>query len=124
MGGQPVTVRPMALGPLMELLLLLGPYLVLVDSYLPAVQDGLKENDQDLLFQVFKTLSERMTEFPGDMVKMIGLMTDLPPDRIAKEATPAEIVAALPVLDRVHRFRDLVDLAGELGSGHLLNNGS
>lgn len=65
------------------------------------------EKDQGLLTGIFMVLRDEMRQTPGDIVKVVSLLSGVESDFIARHATANEIVAALPVLDKVHDFRRL-----------------
>jgi hypothetical protein len=114
LGGQAVEIQPLSLQDATALVLLMVPYWPILDEHLPHLEQALIDKERPLLVGIFTVLREEMREAPGDITKAVSLLAGLEPDWVAKNATAAEMVEALPTLDRVH---DLGRLWGVLRAG-------
>jgi hypothetical protein len=114
LGGQRVEIAPLSLQNATGLILLLAPYWPILDEHLPNVEHALINKDRPLLVGVFMVLRDEMRKAPGDITKAVALLAGLDAEWVAKNATAAEMVEALPTLDRVH---DLGRLWGLLRAG-------
>jgi hypothetical protein len=114
LGGQRVEIAPLSLQNATGLILLLTPYWPILDEHLPNVEHALINKDRPLLVGIFMVLRDEMRKAPGDITKAVALLAGLDAEWVAKNATAAEVVEALPVLDRVH---DLGRLWGLLRKG-------
>ena len=106
-GGEVIEIKPLRLEPAVELVLLVSPYLPSLEKRWPEFQAGLTLTDglrPSVLSGIFRALSQEMKEAPGDMVKMVALLLDRPLEWVAQTATGAEILQALPIIDKVNRF--------------------
>jgi hypothetical protein len=92
----------------------MAPYWPILDEHLPNIEHALINKDRPLLVGIFTVLREEMQRTPGDITKAVALLAGLDAGWVAKNATAAEVVEALPVLDRVH---DLGRLWGLLRAG-------
>lgn len=118
LGGERIVVSPLGLEKALELLLLLAPYLALVERHLPEIQAALRNTDgrrPDLLSTVFRALASEMQSVPGDLTRAVALLVGREPEWIALHALANEIVQALPVLDRVNDFGKLLQAMDDLG---------
>jgi hypothetical protein len=113
-GGQQVEIEPLSLQGAVALTLLMAPYWPILDEHLPNIEHALINKDRPLLVGIFTVLREEMQRTPGDITKAVALLAGLDAGWVAKNATAAEIVEALPVLDRIH---DLGRLWGLLRTG-------
>jgi hypothetical protein len=114
MGGQWVEIAPLSLQNATALILLMVPYWPILDEHLPNIEHALLNRDRSLLTGIFMVLREEMRKAPGDITKAVALLAGLDAEWVARNATAAEIVEALPVLDKVH---DLGRLWGLLRAG-------
>ena len=113
-GGQRIEVAPLSLQSATALILLMAPYWPTLDEHLPHLEHALINRDRPLLVGVFTVLRQEMRKAPGDITQAVALLADLDAEWVARNATAAEIVEALPVLDRIH---DLGWLWGLLRAG-------
>jgi hypothetical protein len=113
-GGQRVEIAPLSLQNGTALILLMAPYWPILDEHLPNVEHALINKDRPLLVGIFMVLRDEMRETPGDITRAVALLSGLDARWVAQNATAAEVVEALPVLDRVH---DLGRLWGLLRAG-------
>lgn len=118
LGGKKIEVNPLNIRNAVELTLLMAPYWPILDQHLPNLEHALMESDRPLLVGIFTVLRQEMAQMPGDTVKAVALLVGVEPEWIAKNATAAELVAALPTLDRVHDFGRLWRLLKK-GSAYL-----
>ncbi len=117
-GGEHLPIKPLTLENAIRLLLLLAPYLVLIEGRWPEIRRALATTNGQrpaLLSTIFRELSDRMREAPGDMTRALGLLLDKDPAWLAGRITATEFVAALPVLDEVNDLTALWEAAGALG---------
>lgn len=111
-------VKPLPLEPLLKLLILLAPYLVLMEKHLPEINRLLKDKSGGrprMLSSLFFVMREEFAMLPGDMTKCLAVMLDCDPEWLAKTVLPEEFVAAFPILDRVNDFKSLAGLAHQMG---------
>lgn len=111
-------VKPLPLEPLLKMLILLAPYLVLIEKHLPEINRLLKDKSggrPGMLSSLFFVMREEFAMLPGDMTKCLAIMLDCDPEWLAKTIAPAEFVAAFPVLDKTNNFKSLVKLAHQMG---------
>lgn len=101
-GGQSVEVVPLSLQNATALILLMAPYWPILDEHLPSLEHAMINKDRPLLVGIFMVLRDKMRETPGDITKAVALLAGLDAECVARKATAAEVVEALPVLDRVH----------------------
>lgn len=113
-GGQSVEIAPLSLQDATALILLMTPYWPILDEHLPHLEQALISKDRPLLVGIFMVLRDEMRKAPGDITKAVALLAGLDAEWVARNATAAEVVEALPVLDQVH---DLGRLWGLLRAG-------
>lgn len=113
-GGQRVEIVSLSLQNATALILLMAPYWPILDEHLPNLEQALINKDRPLLVGIFMVLREEMRKAPGDITKAVALLAGLDAEWVARNATAAEVIEALPVLDRVH---DLGRLWGLLRAG-------
>jgi hypothetical protein len=92
----------------------MAPYWPILDEHLPNLEHAMINKDRPLLVGVFTVLREEMRNAPGDITRAVALLAGLDAAWVARNATAAEMVEALPVLDEVH---DLGRLWGTLRAG-------
>jgi len=115
-GGEQVEIRPLDLETACEVLILISPYLVLLEDYLPDIQKALDAPDRPRLLQVsFVRLRREMKDFPGDTTRFLALLLDKDPSWIAKKVEPAEVLEALGTIDRVNSLTEMYRLGKMLG---------
>jgi hypothetical protein len=113
-GGKRVEVEPLSLQNATALILLMAPYWPILDEHLPHLEDALVNKDRPLLVGILTVIRDEMRKAPGDITQAVALLAGLDAEWMAQNATAAEVVEALPVLDRVH---DLGRLWGLLKAG-------
>ncbi len=113
-GGQRIEIMPLSLQDATAIILLMTPYWPILDEHLPNLEHALINKDRPLLTGIFMVLRDEMRKAPGDITKAVALLAGLDAEWVARNATAAEVVEALPVLDKVH---DLGRLWGLLRSG-------
>lgn len=106
LGDRLVTVYPMDLETYLETVNLLLPYLVLYEQMTSQLATV---DNQYLIFRVIKETHDQMSTFPGDVTRLLANLTGLEPVWIAKNVKPDEIFLALPTLDEVHRFGQMIE---------------
>jgi hypothetical protein len=106
-GGQSVEVTPLSLQNATALILLMAPYWPILDEHLPNLEHAMINKDRPLLVGIFTVLREEMRKAPGDITRAVALLAGLDAEWVARNATAAEMVEALPVLDQVHDLRRL-----------------
>jgi hypothetical protein len=120
-GGQQVEIKPLSLQNSTALILLMAPYWPILDEHLPNIEHALINKDRPLLVGIFTVLREEMRKAPGDITKAVALLAGLDAEWVARNATAAEVVEALPVLDRAHDLGRLWGLL-RMGSFYLGRN--
>jgi len=118
LGGQSYEPKPLSMESALELLLLLSPYIALIEGRWPEFQAALKNTGGlrgGLLFAFFRTVREDMFALPGDFTKAVALLTGADPVELAKAATAEELIIALPELDKIHNFSALYETAKSIG---------
>lgn len=118
LGNEKIEVKPIGLENAIKFVLLIGPYLVLIDDFRPQFEQALKTNDAGLISALLHSLVSEMQKTPGDIVKMVSLLIDKPVEWIALNVTAQEIMDVLPVLDKVNDFGALLVAAQNLGVPH------
>jgi hypothetical protein len=113
-GGETIEIAPLSLQDATALILLMAPYWPILDEHLPNLEHALINKDRPLLVGIFMVLRDEMRKVPGDITKAVALLAGLDAEWVARSATAAEVVEALPVLDKVH---DLGRLWGLLRAG-------
>lgn len=110
--GQRHEVKPLTLDQTMRLIWLIMPYLPLLQPHLPQIQTALEgqAHNPKLLSTILMAIRGDLQETPGDMIKIVAILAGLDPVWLAQTATPNELIAALPVLDRVHDLPRLARL--------------
>lgn len=117
-GGKLYEVKPLGLENALALLLLLSPYLALLEQKWPQFQQALADQGgmrPGLLFAFFRVMRDDMWALPGDLTKAVGLLADVDPVWLAKNASAVELVEAIPTLDGVNDFEGLWQAARSLG---------
>lgn len=117
-GGKLYEVKPLGLENALALLLLLSPHLALLEQKWPQFQQALGDQSgmrPGLLFAFFRVMREDMQALPGDLTRSVGLLAGVDPVWLAKNATAAELVEAIPTLDSVNDFEGLWQAARSLG---------
>lgn len=117
-GGKRLPVRPLTLENALELALLLGPHLALIEDHLPEIRRALTATDGGrprLLSALFTSMRDDLASVPGDMTRALALMLDCDPIWLAERITAQEFVKALPVLDEVNDLTGLWDTMQALG---------
>lgn len=118
LGNEKIEVKSIGLENAIKFVLLIGPYLVLIDDFRPQFEQALKTNDAGLISALLHSLVSEMQKTPGDIVKMVSLLIDKPVEWIALNVTAQEIMDALPVLDKANDFGALLVAAQNLGVPH------
>jgi hypothetical protein len=120
-GGQRIEVAPLSLQDMVTLILLMTPYWPILDEHLPNLEHALINKDRPLLVGIFTVLRDEMRKAPGDITRAVALLAGLDAEWVARNATAAEVIEALPVLDRVHNLGRLWGLL-KAGSSYLGKN--
>ena len=102
MGDQWLEVKPLTLENSLRLVLLLAPYAGRMIQH----WDKVKGNPR-LLETVLRELKGELAFAPGDLITAFALCLSVEPEFIARNASGADLVNALPVLDRINDFRAL-----------------
>lgn len=112
LGGETVGVDPLGIQAGIELCLLVAPYLPVMRSVVEVLdQEGEAREKVTLL----RGLASEMSEFPGDLVKVVGLLTGKDPGWIATNATAVELFEAMGVLNEFHQIWEMVMVGQQLG---------
>lgn len=114
-GGETFEPAPLSLEQAIELLLLLAPYVALIENYLGDIQTALKDTAGErprLLSSLLRTLSSEIA--PQDFTKAFAILLQKPPEWF-RGVRAADLVQALPVLDDVNDFAEVLSLTRELG---------
>jgi hypothetical protein len=118
-GGEDIELKPLGLESAIELLLILAPYIPLIENAWPKFQDSLVNKNgkrPELLSAVFRNLAAEMQQAPGDMVKVMAILLDKPVEWIAQEATGQELLEALPTIDKVNELHKILPLLRQMVS--------
>jgi hypothetical protein len=114
-GGETIVIQPMLLPQALEFIVILAPYFSLVEEYQDSISEALVAPDRPgLLFSLFKAMSEKMQEFPGDMTRAIALPLGKEPEWLAKHGNLQDVALSIPVLDQVNDFSALFVMAAQL----------
>ena len=98
-----------------KLLLLLVPYVALLENYILDFQTALKDTSGKrprLLFSLLQTLSTEIA--PQDMTKAFAILLHKPPEWF-RGVKAKELVQALPILDDINDFAEIFSLVREMG---------
>lgn len=117
-GGQTYEVKPLSMENSLSLMLLLSPYIALLEEKWPEFQAALQDTGGmrgGMLFAFFRTIREDMAMLPGDMTKAVALLVGCDSRELAQTATGEELVEALSALDRIHDLRGIYNAAKSLG---------
>jgi len=119
LGGEIIPVEPLGLEDTLRLAFLFAPYLAAFENHLPALQAALEVTGgarPALLSAAVRAMADDMrTSAPGDLTRIVAILVKRDPEWVAQNATPAEVVEALPVLDAVNDFAALLDAIRGLG---------
>lgn len=110
LGGKRIPIEPLSLENALKLILLLAPYLALIENEMPEIKRALATTGgqrPQLLSTIFRTMGDEMAKFPGDMTRALALLTGEDASWIAGNATAHEFVEALPILDEVNGLTGL-----------------
>lgn len=113
--GETFSPQPLDLEEALTLLLLLAPYVAMIENHLAEFQTALKDTAGDrprLLSALLRTLSSDIQ--PADITRVFALLLHKPPEWF-RGIKPLELVEALPVLDDVNDFNEIFTLVRELG---------
>lgn len=117
-GGHRVEVKPLTFDSAVEIALLLAPVLPYIENHkYEFAQALISSRNPDVLSALFQSLSEEMMPHTGVVSKVIALLVGVSPKEFAQKVTVNEVVAMLPVLNRVHNIPQLyVAVAGLLNA--------
>lgn len=114
-GGEFFTPQPLSLEETMELVLLLSPYIGLIENHLSEFNRIIQNTSGDRPQLLSTFLTALVDEIkPADFTKMFAIL-------LRKEAewfrgvTAQELISALPELDRINNFGSLVNSIQSLG---------
>lgn len=99
----------------MELMLLIAPYIGLLENNLSDFQRALQNTTGDrphLLQSLFMALSQDIE--PADFTRMFAILLQKPPEWFVN-VKAIELVKALPVLDEINDFAGIFDSLQQLG---------
>lgn len=114
-GGDSFEPQPLNLEQAIELLLLLAPYVALIEQHLPELRDALENTSGKrprLLSALFRAMAAEIE--PQDFTKAFAILLQKPPEWF-RGVKAADLVQALPVLDDVNDFAEMLSLTRELG---------
>lgn len=114
-GGETFEPSPLDLEQSLKLLLLLAPYVALIENHLPEFQVALKDTTGKrprLLSALLRALSSEIK--PQDLTKAFAILLQKPPEWF-RGAKAVELIQALPVLDAVNDFAEIFSLIQEMG---------
>lgn len=115
MGGETFEPPSLDLEQSLELLLLLAPYVALIENHLSEFQAALADtmgNRPRLLSTLLRTLSTEIE--PQDLTKAFAILLQKPPEWF-RGVKAIELIQALPVLDTVNNFAEVFALIQEMG---------
>lgn len=112
LGGQTVGVNQLGIQEGIELCLLVAPYLPVMRSVVEVLD---REGEARGKVTLLRELAKEMGEFPGDLIKVVGLMVGKDPNWVATNATAAELFEVLGVLNEFHRIWEMVIVGQQLG---------
>lgn len=112
LGGQKIVVGPLMAVEGIELCLLLGPYL---PKLFKTIETFVQEGKPDDKVPILHELADAMKEFPGDLMKMVGIVVNRRPEWIAQNATAEEVIGALGVIAKVINLNHIVTIGAALG---------
>lgn len=113
--GEPFNPQPLTLEQTVELLLLIAPYVALIEKRLPALQAALETTDGNrprLLQALFTVLAQDIK--PQDFTRAFAILLQKPPEWF-KTVKAVELVQALPLLDDVNDFAGIFAAVKDLG---------
>lgn len=113
-GGETFSPEPMNLEQSLALVLLLAPYLPLVEVLWPQFQEALKAGSKKrpyLLSAFFQVMASHIE--PVDVTRTFAIILDKPPEWFRK-VQAVELVEALPMLDEVNDFSRLIEAVNKL----------
>jgi len=111
LGGKSIQIVGLGARDGIEFCLVVGPYL-------PTVGKIIREfvgEESELQEEVLRELAHSMGEFPGDLLKLVGLLVRRKPEWIAKEASAEELFETLKVLMEVSELKKIIELGRSLG---------
>ena len=111
-GGEVIEIKPLRLEPAIELVLLLSPYLPLLERKWATFQNalGASPDRPEVLSALFRALAGEMQKAPGDMVRIVALLVDRPIEWVAQNATGGDLFAAFPVFNKVNEFENVLSI--------------
>lgn len=112
LGGQKIAVGPLMVMEGIELCLLLGPYL---PKLFKAAETLIREGEPEDKIPILHELVDAMKEFPGDLMKMIGIVVDRRPEWIAQNATAEEAIESLVVIAKIINLNHIITIGASLG---------
>lgn len=107
LSNQKIKITPIRLEPFIELTLLIAPYIPLIEREWPNFQAGLSLTNgkrPEVLSALFRALATEMKNAPGDIIKILSLLIDKPIEWTVQNVTAQDILAALPIIDKVNGF--------------------
>lgn len=89
------------------MVLLVLPYLFILDQGLPAVKEGLAQGEGAAMLAV-RLMTQEAEQAPGDITRLLAVLLGVDPVWLAANATAAELFECIPVLDRYHGLTTMV----------------
>lgn len=112
LGGQTIVIKPLMAVEGIRLCLLLGPYL---PKLFKAAEALIQRGDPDERVNLLRELANAMGTFPGDLMRMVGIVVDRRPEWVAQNATAEEVLAALVVIAEIIDLNRVVTVGAQLG---------
>lgn len=114
--GVDIEVKPLTLERTLEFLILLSPYLVLIEDNWQGINLLLQQDkNPNLLSSLFLGLRDQFENAPQDIVKAFAILLDLDSDWVAENAKPTDLFLSLEVLDKQNNFVNLWYAAKYIG---------
>lgn len=114
-GGETITPEPLNLEETIELVILLAPYIGLIENHLAEFNRILKNTSGDrpqLLSSLLAAIVDDVK--PADFTRMFAILLHKEPEWF-RGVTAQELISALPELDRVNNFGGLIQSIRALG---------
>ena len=113
-GGEWVEVSPLSLEDTLTLVILLAPHIAKIEAHWSELQSGLR-SDRGELSALLMALRREMAGTPGDIVRAFALLIGRDVGFVARNASAADLVNALPVLGEINDVRLLWQSIKALG---------
>ena len=113
-GDEWIEVSPLSLEDTLTLVILLAPHIAKIEAHWGELQAGLRY-DRGELSALLMALRQEIAKTPGDIVATFAILTGQDVDWIARNASAADLVNALPVLGEINDFKMLWQSVKALG---------